>query len=343
MVIPAVTALAIRHFKHDTPEGELEPKHPAVKFVLAAWNDGDFGDAGEHVAPDIAIHVNGFTFDPDADADGPTTAKQSIEYWRTIAPDINMQLLQEVGDKDHIAIEWLGRGTHTGERTELAASGNAIELRVPDAREGQGRRCVHSLRRAGARGPDGGCRGAGLVAGSQPCLASGSFRPPPTSVVIDVTTSVTRRSRRYATCQAVSQAPHSTQWQSPPMPGLTFRRTLSTVGSVSETYSHCPRWRAVAGSYGSRGRRPLGGLTAVPDGLLVVVLDAHRLELAVGGAAVRDREHMVGVARLPAADDARRVVPHLAVTHVAPGRSRQPPASGPAPLQRPARQASGAR
>lgn len=129
MVIPAITALAIRHFKHDTPEGELEPKHPAVKFVLAAWNDGDFSEATEHVAPDLTIHVNGFAFEPDGDVDGPTMARQSIEYWRTIAPDIQMKLLQEIRQKEHIAIEWLLTGTHTGEIAELPASGNPIELR----------------------------------------------------------------------------------------------------------------------------------------------------------------------------------------------------------------------
>jgi hypothetical protein len=46
---------------------------------------------------------------------------------------------------------------------------------------------------------------------------------------------------------------------------------------------------------------------AVSDGLVVVVAGTHRLEPAVDGAAVRDREDMVGVARLLAAYDARRV------------------------------------
>jgi hypothetical protein len=48
-VIPTVTALTIRHFKHkqgrDGGDAELEPKHPAVRFMLGAWNDGDFSEA----------------------------------------------------------------------------------------------------------------------------------------------------------------------------------------------------------------------------------------------------------------------------------------------------------
>ena len=47
-VIPTLAALAIHHFKHgkdEDGEATLEPKHPAVKFILRAWNEGEFGDA----------------------------------------------------------------------------------------------------------------------------------------------------------------------------------------------------------------------------------------------------------------------------------------------------------
>ena len=46
------------------PPGEHEPKHPAVKFVVAAWNEGDFSDAEKHVATELAISINGLTYDP---------------------------------------------------------------------------------------------------------------------------------------------------------------------------------------------------------------------------------------------------------------------------------------
>ena len=55
-------------------------------------------------------------------------AQKSIEYWRAIVPDLKMGLLQEIHEKDRIAIEWLITGTHTGEQPELPASGNSIEL-----------------------------------------------------------------------------------------------------------------------------------------------------------------------------------------------------------------------
>jgi predicted ester cyclase len=127
-VIPALAVLATRHFRRGKRKGEHEPKHPAVKFVLAAWNEGDFNDAGKHVAPDLATSINGLTYDSTPEGDGPATAQESIEYWRAIIPDLKMDLSQEIQQKDRIAIEWLITGTHTGERPELPASGNLIEL-----------------------------------------------------------------------------------------------------------------------------------------------------------------------------------------------------------------------
>ena len=56
-------------------------------------------------------------------------AEESIGYWRSIVPDIRMELSQEIRAKDQIAIEWVLTGTHTGEqRSDLPASGNAIEI-----------------------------------------------------------------------------------------------------------------------------------------------------------------------------------------------------------------------
>ena len=140
-VIPTLTMLAIRHFKHGEPEADHEPKHPAVRFVLAAWNEGD----------------------------GPALAKERIEYWRAIIPDIWMELLTEIREKDRIAIGWLITGTHTGDRPELGASGDPISvqgsafLTLDDDKIVQVSAVFDALC---TRGPDGRGRGPGLVAGA---------------------------------------------------------------------------------------------------------------------------------------------------------------------------------
>ena len=129
-VIPTLTALAIRHFKHkqgpDDASAELAPKHPAVKFLLGAWNEGDFSDADNHIAPDMEIYTNGLLLS--SEHDGPAMARQSIESWRTLAPDLRMELSQEIREKQRIAIEFRITGTHTGDTPELPASGGPIDV-----------------------------------------------------------------------------------------------------------------------------------------------------------------------------------------------------------------------
>ena len=126
-IIPTLGALAVRHFRQGKQD-EHEPKDPAVRFLVAAWNEGDFSEAEKHVAPDCAIYMNGFAPDLGPEESGPALAKESIEYWRAIVPDIRMELTQEIREKDKIAIEWVLTGTHTGTRPDLPASGNAIEV-----------------------------------------------------------------------------------------------------------------------------------------------------------------------------------------------------------------------
>ncbi len=129
-VIPTVTALTIRHFRHkpgkDGGGAEPGPKHPAVKFVLGAWNDGDFSEAYQHIAPGIEIYTNGLSLT--SGHGGPAMARESIESWRKLAPDLRMELSQEIRDKNRIAIGFRITGTHTGDVPGLPASGGAIDV-----------------------------------------------------------------------------------------------------------------------------------------------------------------------------------------------------------------------
>ena len=129
-VIPTVTALAIRHFKHkpgqDSDDARLEPKHPAVRFILGAWNDGDFSQAYQHIAPGIEAYANGLP--PGSEHGGPAMARESIESWRALAPDLRMELSRETREKNQIAIEFRITGTHTGDVPGLPASGEAIDV-----------------------------------------------------------------------------------------------------------------------------------------------------------------------------------------------------------------------
>ena len=144
-----------------------------MKFVLGAWNEGDFSDADNHIAPDMQIYTNGLSLS--SEHDGPAIARQSIESWRELAPDLRMELSQEIREKHRIAIEFRITGTHTGDAPGTAshASGGAIGRRCGNtaflerSAAARSQRSGRSSIRSPSCGPDGSRRGARLVAGAQ--------------------------------------------------------------------------------------------------------------------------------------------------------------------------------
>ena len=56
------------------------------------------------IAPDIEIYTNGLSLG--SEHDGPAMARESIESWRALAPDLRMELSQEIREKHRIAIEF---------------------------------------------------------------------------------------------------------------------------------------------------------------------------------------------------------------------------------------------
>ena len=56
-MIPTLVVLGTKHLRGGEPKAEHEPKHPVVKFVLAAWNKGDFCEGEKYVAPNVATSL----------------------------------------------------------------------------------------------------------------------------------------------------------------------------------------------------------------------------------------------------------------------------------------------
>ena len=105
----------------------FQPEHPAVRFVVGAWNEGDFSEARKRLKqPDVEVCTNGVSVR--SDPDGPAMVEESIEAWRALVPDLRMQLSQEIREKHRIAIGFRITGTHTGDAPELPASGGPIDV-----------------------------------------------------------------------------------------------------------------------------------------------------------------------------------------------------------------------
>ena len=129
-VIPTVTALTVRRLRHKPGKGgdasAPKPKHPVVRFVLAAWNDGDFSEAYQHVAPEVEIYTNGEHLS--AEHGGAALTRETIESWRVLAPDLRMELLQEIREKHQIAIEFRVTGTQTNDVPASPGNGDVIDV-----------------------------------------------------------------------------------------------------------------------------------------------------------------------------------------------------------------------
>jgi predicted ester cyclase len=74
---------------------------------------GDFGTAEEVYAADFADHVNDLEFR------GLDGVRKSVGMYRSIFPDLEITVEDQVTEGDRVASRWTMRGTHRGSRAEI--------------------------------------------------------------------------------------------------------------------------------------------------------------------------------------------------------------------------------
>jgi steroid delta-isomerase-like uncharacterized protein len=100
-----------------------------------AWNERDFDRATANMAPDAKITVvgTGETFT------GPDGARAYSTMWADAFPDGSIKVDRIVGEGDLVAVEFTGRGTHTGTLTtamgSIPATGRELTLKLCDVYE----------------------------------------------------------------------------------------------------------------------------------------------------------------------------------------------------------------
>ena len=115
-----------------------------VRLFFDCFNRRDFDQSSRHVA-DEAEWVNvatGETFR------GPAGVRQYEQGWATAFPDGMLEITNLMAGDTGAAVEFIGRGTHTGPLTtpagEIPPTGRAIEVRfceVYDIRGGKAMGC----------------------------------------------------------------------------------------------------------------------------------------------------------------------------------------------------------
>ena len=102
---PALTMLALRHFKHEEPEAELEPKQSDRGVPAGCLERRSLLGRGEGRRLRLPHHWNGFTTTPTRTSMADDGQAERLRLAR-IAPDIRMTLLQELREKTIRSSGW---------------------------------------------------------------------------------------------------------------------------------------------------------------------------------------------------------------------------------------------
>jgi len=141
-----ITVVAARFFgkKKDDENGALG-EHPAVRFMLGALTTGEFDDADDIVAEDLAVYANGYPVVSPDEGDVVEQLAENIGYWRSAVPDLSIELYDEISQKepdktDGIAVRYVMSGTiQTDDRehpfeTEVAAFIKVVDRKLAEWR-----------------------------------------------------------------------------------------------------------------------------------------------------------------------------------------------------------------
>jgi steroid delta-isomerase-like uncharacterized protein len=121
ILVLMVLTLPFSASAQDAPFSEV----PAIQFIGDAFNTGNLDAMEDFIAPNIVYHALG---NPASDFAGIDGFVGFVMGGRTMMPDLQVMLQEEVVNGDSVALLWTIIGTHTGEVPGIPASGNAIML-----------------------------------------------------------------------------------------------------------------------------------------------------------------------------------------------------------------------
>lgn len=125
MVIPTLIVVASKKFfgsKEEDGEGAIG-KHPVVRFLFDALTTGNIDATDEMVDPGFKGYANGYPLFNPSDGLGREQFNENIEYWRSVAPNLSVDLYDELLEKgkdktEKIAIRFVFTGTMTAPGVE---------------------------------------------------------------------------------------------------------------------------------------------------------------------------------------------------------------------------------
>ena len=101
-----------------------ENKVLAHRVLEEMFNKGNLDVADELLAPDYVDH------DPamPEDIHGPEGFKQYVGAYRSAFSDLHLEIEDQIAEGDKVVTRWTGTGTHDGELSGIAPTGNRVTL-----------------------------------------------------------------------------------------------------------------------------------------------------------------------------------------------------------------------
>jgi hypothetical protein len=118
-LIPTLIAItATKFFGDKKDEDAAFGNHPAVQFTFKALATGELENVHEMVSVDFSAYANGYPVVDSYGGNGPAQFAENIEYWRTVVPDLSVDIYDEVSQNDPdktdaIAVRFVLSGTLT--------------------------------------------------------------------------------------------------------------------------------------------------------------------------------------------------------------------------------------
>jgi len=106
-----------------------------ARRIHEAWNERKFDEIADAMAPDGTLTMvgSGDVFE------GAEGARKYNETWADAFPDGRLTVDRVIASGDHVAVEFTGRGTHTGTLAtsmgDIPATGRAVTLQFCDLME----------------------------------------------------------------------------------------------------------------------------------------------------------------------------------------------------------------
>lgn len=90
------------------------------RFFEEPWNRGRLDVAADLMAPEHVHHLSG------EDLGGPEEVKALVTYVRTVFPDLEFVLDDEIAAGDKVVVRWTASGTHVGEFDGVPPTGRML-------------------------------------------------------------------------------------------------------------------------------------------------------------------------------------------------------------------------